>query len=254
VVKAAIQRRILMASRTSRIIAVLALLCPATLVAASRSRPPTTGRICEAGLSLRNLLDQTAKYGKRKPRTCVQECYRPYVQTAVVLNASPIDHEQFLFDYLQACLDAARNPVREEHLKEAIDVAHQYIAWFAATRPRTPGLAARDTRLFDVVYQLGDTYKELLDWPDLLDDYEEYATNNPDSLRDPRAVQRWMTGLRTYKTTAERTVSQTREAFQNVEGYRDDWQLFLTTLHHFRAKKHSHLYSDEIAFAEAVLK
>lgn len=240
-----------MACRISRGIAVLALLCPAFLGAASRS---STGRICDAGLPLRSILEQTATRGKHKPRTCVEECYRPYAHTAVISGASPIDHEEFLFDYLQACLDAARKPVREKYLTEAIDVAHQYIAWFNAVRAKTPSLAERDSRLRDVVYQLGDTYTERFEWPLLLDDYDEYAKTYPDSLRDTRAVQRWMTALRTYKATAERTASQTKEALDAIDGYRDDWKLFLKTLEQFRSQNHAHLYADEIAFAEKVLK
>lgn len=242
-----------MVYRTSRLIAVLALLCPVSLGAASRMRPSATGRFCDAGITLRTIFEQTAKY-VQKPRKCIEECYRPYAKAVALKNVSPLDHEQFLFGYLQACLDAARTPVREQYLKEAIDVAHQYIAWFNSTRPQAPGLKVRDTQLYDVVYQLGDTYKELVDWPSLLDDYDDYATNNPDSLSDARSVQRWLTALRTYKTTAERTTSQARDAIQTIDGYRDDWQLFLTTLRRLRANKHSHLYSDEIAFAEAVLK
>jgi hypothetical protein len=220
--------------------------------ASSRSASP----LCDDSLPLPVFVAQVGKYAKRKPRACVEYCYSRYLSNRAFSTGTPLDQEEFLFEYLQACLDAAKEPVRKKFFQQAIDVARQYIDWFVDERARNNVLASRDAHLATVIFELGDTYKELNDSPHLLDAYGQYAPQCPYAFRREDTIDRWLSALRSYKSTAgtERTWQESRDALDKINLQREDWNLFLKTLLDLEAKYHIHGYADALDFAQRVLK
>jgi hypothetical protein len=184
--------------------------------------------LCPQHLQLRQLAGVAADHVARKPRATVENCYRPYLDTAAYAGASVADREHYLYEYLQACQLAAKSTAekkpREEFYREASNVAQRYIELYLSSR------SPAQWRVPDVVFQAGDVNAEILDWGALLDLYDRFARTNIELLSDQRAITTWLKALRYYDAPRERDATAARRHAQEDSTYRDDWLLFKQTV------------------------
>ncbi|HUK53745.1 MAG TPA: hypothetical protein VL099_10700 [Candidatus Binatia bacterium] len=208
------------------------------------------GQACKPGMTLLQIVNAAADVVKDgSPRSAIDVCYTLGRDSQAFDDGDPATEERFLFEYLDATVQAA-NAVTPENAKqfwtEGIDVANRYLDWYQdlSASDRT-GLGRGHNRVSNVIFTLGDIYVRLGDGASFLEKYEEIAADHQDFFT-PRCVDQWEKSLRSFpnfaRLLAEDEISKQLTASQE---YAEHWRTFVQFLQAFEGVKDMARYARE---------
>lgn len=231
-----------LAALSGRLTAALFIGLMTAAPALARATPQNEKNLAEVLTKAAQLLQEGS------PRAALRTCFQKHAEGQLFERASLALQERFLFEYIDACMQAAdRLPARQatSYLEEAIRVARRYLKWCKGpgaglvNKWRKEGIN-RD-RIPAVTFALGIAHKRLAaQQPSqrraLLDAYEEASALSAHFF-SPRSLELWEESLRMYPTfvRVERNDRRIRERIKNDLEYRERWQAYEKFLESFES-------------------